>query len=96
MGTRSSISGTSSFREILLRMGEGDGTLAQLAEGVGLSEGSLRLRLDHLQRYGYVERVVTEGGRCAGGCPGCCSSSPCNDRSMAAYRITEKGKALMQ
>jgi DNA-binding HxlR family transcriptional regulator len=81
---------------IACQIREGNSSLAELAEGVGLSQEQLKNRLDLMERQGYIARETD----CApeGGC-GCCHSCPSygsgSRRTMSVrYRLTEKGQRL--
>jgi len=93
--SRSSISGTSSFKAILVAIRNGACTMYRLAELAGMPEESLRARLVTMECLGLVEWMPGPGPVHRGGCAGCPVSRRCDRTSLSALRITDRGRSIL-
>ena len=88
------------LKEILILMRRGDLSYSEIAMRLGYSIEQLRMKLDMLERMGYLTRRAFETGNCAGkACMICPSSSSCGtdryERPLPSfYTLTDKGVRL--
>jgi len=83
--------------EIACRMEKGTYTLSSLAAGLGISQNSLLLRLELMERLGHVVRLrpctPPSAGKACSRCPGGCFGSG-GAVHIAGYTLTAKGRRL--
>jgi hypothetical protein len=82
------------LKNIACRMEEGAWTLSSLAAGLGISQTSLLLRLELMERLGHVMQVQpctppSPPNACSH-CSGGCRSG--GEENIARYALTEKGR----
>ncbi len=76
-------------------------TLPELAEALGLEEGTLRLLLAHLAAAGYVGLAYEGSEACGAACRACSLRRLCpaagkpKAQLPTVYRLTEKGKKAL-
>jgi len=87
---RSSISGSSSFRDVMDIIEREPCTIEQLAARTGMTREAVLGRLEAMVSMGLLETVGGMGGECRRGCHGC--RGPCSSRPPTAYCLTDKGR----
>jgi len=94
MNIRSSISGTTSFMNVMDLIEHDACTTDQMAARTGLTKESLLGRLEAMERMGLVERIDGSVKSCSRGCHGCGGPDRCEGGT--AYRLTDKGRKMLK